>query len=189
LAETRVEPVAPGEVTGRLRREIVELHAAAHGRDPDGPREAVFGNDTIARHSARIGYSFVGAFDPGGRLAGFAYGYTGAPGQWWHDHVALGLSDEERRHWLEESPFELCEIAVRPDRQGTGVGGRLHDALLAGRPEPRALLSTAAEENEDVIAFYERRGWQIVLPLLRFPTAPEPYCVLGREPAAVPLPA
>lgn len=178
----RVQSVAPGEVAGRLRREIVELHAAAHGRDPDSPRESAFEHDTLARHSARAGYSFVGAFEDDGRLAGFAYGYTGGPGQWWRDLVAAAADDEQRRRWLEDPHFELCEIAVRPDAQRNGIGGRLHAALLAGRHEPRALLSTEVEDNEDVLGFYARRGWEVVLPLLRFPTAPEPYCVLGLEP-------
>jgi hypothetical protein len=47
----------------------------------------------VPRHLGRPGPRFVAEHAERGRLSGFAYGYTGASGQWWHDLVA-GLIDE-----------------------------------------------------------------------------------------------
>jgi ribosomal protein S18 acetylase RimI-like enzyme len=181
LAEAAVEFVPPDVVVGRLRPQIVEVHALAHGRSPRAPRQVEFGSATLPRHSGRDGFRFVAVVAPDGALAGFAYGYSGAAGQWWHDRVAAAMDDETRARWLDPPHFEFCEIAVLPELQGQGLGGRLHDALLAGRPEPRALLSTERNGNDDVLGFYDRRGWRVVLPEIRFGAEYPPYCVLGRE--------
>ena len=71
------------------------------------------------QHSGRAGWRAVGALDGAGELVGIAYGYIGAPGQWWHDEVARGMrrSGVSRSPWLADY-FELTELHVRPDAQG-----------------------------------------------------------------------
>jgi ribosomal protein S18 acetylase RimI-like enzyme len=171
-------------VVGPRRQEILDVHSLAHGRSAESARQQMFADDTLPRHAAREGFRFLAALESDGSLGGFAYGYTGASGQWWHDQVARAMDAATFREWLQPLHFEFCELAVRPDLQGIGLGGALHDALLADRPEPRALLSTARDDNDAVIAFYERRGWRIVVPDLVFQGAFEPFCVMGRELAA-----
>ncbi len=74
----------------------------------------------IAAHLERDGVRALAAVD-GPRMVGIAYGYAGAPGQWWHDQVRLALTAEQAREWL-DGAFEVCELHVRPALQGTGLG-------------------------------------------------------------------
>jgi ribosomal protein S18 acetylase RimI-like enzyme len=143
--------------------------------DATGPRlDAV-----VPRHMTRDGFKFVAEHDEHGRLAGFAYGYLSASGQWWHDRVAKAMKRRQRRRWLGPGHFEFVELAVRPDHRRRGIGAALHDALLDGLDAPTAVLSTQVD-NEPALALYRGRGWEIVVPELDFGTGGA-YCVLGRE--------
>jgi GNAT superfamily N-acetyltransferase len=57
--------------------------------------------------------------------------------------------------------IELAELAVLRDHRGRGVGGALHDALLAGLPHRGALLSTHREETA-ARRLYLGRGWRVL---------------------------
>lgn len=132
-------------------------------------------HEIIPMHLDRDGLRFVEEEDQAGLLAGIAYGYRGAPGQWWHDIVAGAMTPDQRRSWLRPGHFEVVELVVRPDLRGKGIGGRLHDALLAGIDDP-ALLSTQAD-NEPALTLYRGRGWETVIPALEFDWGT--YCVMG----------
>ena len=175
-----IRAVGTETLLGELVGQVVDVWANAHelGRASATRRE--FGGDRVPRHAARDGFVFLGAFEPGGRLVGFVYGYTGAPGQWWHDKVAAGLDAEARATWLDPPHFELTEIAVDPPWQGRGVGSRLHDAVLEGLPGDRALLSALAD-NAPVLRFYARRGWRVLLDELRFEPGRPVFSILGKE--------
>jgi ribosomal protein S18 acetylase RimI-like enzyme len=141
------------------------------------------------QHCRRAGWRAVGAVDGAGALVGIAYGYIGAPGQWWHDEVARGM----RRSGVTQSPwltdyFELTELHVRPDSQGAGIGEALLRDLLAGTDRPRVLLSTpekAADRAGRAWRLYRRTGFQDVLRRYCFSGDPRPFAVLGRS---LPLP-
>ena len=47
-------------------------------------------------------------------VAGFGYGYTGAYGQWWTEHVARSLTAAQRAEWLDPPHYEIVELHVRP---------------------------------------------------------------------------
>lgn len=51
------------------------------------------------------------------------------------------------------------ELAVRPSEQGRGIGQALHDALLDGVPQRRALLGTWTDDRP-ARRLYLRSGWQ-----------------------------
>ena len=53
-------------------------------------------------------------------VLGFAYGYTGEAGQWWHDLVVRKLTLENAEHWM-TNVFEVVELAVRPTAHGRGL--------------------------------------------------------------------
>jgi ribosomal protein S18 acetylase RimI-like enzyme len=134
----------------------------------------------VPRHLEREGFRFVAEYDEDGRLAGIAYGYRGAAGQWWHDLVAEAMDEQAREHWLAPGHFEFVELAVRPDLRRRGLGGRLHDALLEGLDAPAAVLSTEVD-NEPALALYRGRGWQVVVPKIDFGPDFAPFLVMGKE--------
>lgn len=135
-------------------------------------------DEILPRHAARDGFALVAAVDEG-RLVGFAYGYRGAPGQWWNDAVAAAMTRRERSRWLPPGHLELAELHVARDRRREGIGARLHDALLAAFPDaPTAVLSTQAA-NEPALVLYRERGWDVVVRELRFAPGAEPYSILG----------
>ena len=175
-----VEAVATETLLAELVGQVVDVWAAAHGLGRASATRREFGSERVPRHAGREDFRFLGAFDPEARLVGFVYGYTGGPGQWWYDKVAGALDDARRAEWLEPAHFELTELAVEPAYQGQGIGSRLHDAVLAGLPHDRALLSALAE-NARVIRFYERRGWRVLLPELRFEPGRPLFAILGKE--------
>ena len=176
----RIEPVGGETLLGELIGQVVEIWADAHGLGRASATRREFGGERVPRHSGREGFRFLGAFERGGRLVGFVYGYTGAPRQWWYDKVAAAFDETARADWLERPHFELTELAVEPAYQDFGIGSRLHDAVLEGLPHERALLSALAD-NDRVIRFYEHRGWRVLLPELRFEQGRPLFAILGKE--------
>jgi ribosomal protein S18 acetylase RimI-like enzyme len=163
-----VREVAPRDVLA-LRTQIAEIW-------PDASRDRIA--EILPRHLGRDGFRFHGAF-AGDRVVGFVYGYLGGPGQWWHDRVVTALGREASARWLPPGHFEFTELHVRPEWQRRGIGGRLHDALLAGVDAPTAVLSTQTD-NEPAIALYSGRGWQVIMPSLDFGSG-RPFLIMGKD--------
>jgi ribosomal protein S18 acetylase RimI-like enzyme len=134
----------------------------------------------VPRHLERKGFRFVAEWDADGTLAGIAYGYRGSAGEWWHDLVSRAMDDAARSRWLRPGHFEFVELAVRSDLHRRGIGGRLHDALLAGLDAPTAVLSTEVE-NAPAIGLYRGRGWEVVVPEIDFGADYSPFLVMGRD--------
>ena len=136
--------------------------------------------EILPRHAERPGFAIVAAVDEG-RLVGFAYGYRGEPGQWWHDAVRAAMEPPQRGRRLRPGHVELAELHVAHRWRREGVGGRLHDALLGSYPDaPTAVLSTQTA-NAPALSLYAGRGWEVVVPRLRFASGGEPYAILGRD--------
>ena len=123
-------------------------------------------------------------------LLGIAYGYCGAPDQWWQQQVVAGLHrvgvppDEINR--LMSSYFELTELHIHPRAQGRGLGEALARRLLAGRGEANVLLSTPEISGEANRAWrlYRRLGFTDVIRGYHFAGDPRAFAILGR---ALPL--
>lgn len=133
----------------------------------------------VVVHSRRAGFRAVAALDDDDSLVGFGYGYTGAPGQWWHDEVCDGLDRALVQHWLTDS-FELCELHVRPDNQNHGTGRALLTTLLAGIPHRRVILSTP-EGVTLAWHLYRRMGFVDVRRDHMFTGDARGFAVLGRD--------
>jgi ribosomal protein S18 acetylase RimI-like enzyme len=123
-------------------------------------------------------------------LLGVAYGYPGAPGQWWQQQVVLGLqrggSPPQEIARLMTSYFELTELHIHPRVQGRGLGEALARRLLAGRSERNVLLSTPETNGESNRAWrlYRRLGFTDVIRRYHFAGDPRAFAILGR---ALPL--
>ncbi len=141
-----------------------------------------------SEHVLRPGWRGVGAVlpTPEAPLVAVAYGYRGAPHQWWHQQVRDGLLRSGRRDdyvdGLLSDYFELTELHVRPGMQGHGLGAALTRRLLNGRPERHVLLSTPEVTGEDNRAWrlYRRLGFDDVLRDFTFAGDRRPFAVLGR---------
>jgi GNAT superfamily N-acetyltransferase len=131
----------------------------------------------LSSHLQRSGFRAQVAVDDEGRMVGVAYGYLGAPGQWWHDQVAAALTPEQEREWL-AGAFEVCELHVRKAHQGTGLGRSLLGALLAG-PVARTAVLTTPDADTRARRFYREGGWVDLRCGLRFPGDPRVFAVLG----------
>jgi len=136
----------------------------------------------MATHVRRPGFRAVATLTTDGQLAGFGYGYTSAPGQWWHDQVYGTLSDEARQRWFTDC-FEVVELHVRPPAQGHGLGARQLRALLTMADGTTTLLSTpeADEQKSRAWRLYRRYDFVDVLRDFRFPGDERAFAVLGRE--------
>jgi ribosomal protein S18 acetylase RimI-like enzyme len=152
-------------------------------------------------HSKRKGWQAVAAVDvpngTGGQpphemlveapMIGVAYGYCGAPDQWWQQQVLQGM----RRAGLEPSEigslmgsyFELTELHIHPRAQGRGLGEALTRRLLAGRGEAYVLLSTPEirGENNRAWRLYRRLGFTDIIRGHHFAGDPRAFAILGRK--------
>ncbi len=123
-------------------------------------------------------------------LLGVAYGYCGAPDQWWQQQVIQGLqrvgTDPAHIAELMADYFELTELHIDPRAQGRGLGEALARRLLAGRPETHVLLSTPEINGERNRAWrlYRRLGFTDVIRGYHFAGDPRAFAILGR---ALPL--
>ena len=160
------------------RTDVVAVYEAAFRLPPYdlSPRDIANFNREFREHVYLPGFRCAVAEEPDGTLTGFGYGFTGRPGQWWHDVVVGGLPRAQTRRWFHHF-FELTDLAVDPQAQGLGLGGRLHDTLLEGLRQRTACLSTV---DEDTVAYglYLRRGWQVLQSNFYFPDVALPYRIM-----------
>ena len=135
----------------------------------------------IGAHVRRAGFRAVATLTTEGQLAGFGYGYTSGPGQWWHDQVRSALGDSDRRQWLSDC-FEVVELHVKPSAQGHGIGARQLRALLSMADGSTVLLSTpeADEQKSRAWRLYRRFGFEDVLRDFIFPGDERAFAILGR---------
>ena len=120
-------------------------------------------------------------------LLGVAYGYCGAPDQWWQQQVVAGLQrsgypDPEIAK-LMASYFELTELHIAPRAQGRGIGEALARRLLSERGEANVLLSTPETNGEANRAWrlYRRLGFNDVIRGYHFTGDPRAFAILGRQ--------
>jgi ribosomal protein S18 acetylase RimI-like enzyme len=167
----------------RRTPELIDVYITAmrYPADLAGARSVLW-----EEHSHRAGFSCVIATGAADRILGLAYGYRGAPGQWWYSEVRRGVRPADEGRLADF--FELTELHVHPDWQGHGLGEAMLRGLAADRPERHMLLSTPEGENR-AWRLYRRLGFADVLRNYRFTGDPRPFGVLGRTlPLAPPAP-
>ena len=175
------EPAQLAELTARQLRqhlgEALQIYVTAMHYPPGTARHR---SPMWLEHMQRDGWLCMAAFDAD-TLVGIAYGYRGAPGQWWHDEVQRGLMLIDRRRAQRELAdyFELTELHVRPDAQGRGIGKALLTELLSRVDAPRALLSTP-EGPTRAWRLYRRLGFTDLLRHYHFTGDSRDFAVLAR---------
>jgi ribosomal protein S18 acetylase RimI-like enzyme len=193
----------PNDMERRLGDALgVYVDAMQYPRGTENQRAAMW-SEHIRRHGWR-GVAVVEAEVPEGAdgeappaaelgnapLLGVAYGYPGAPGQWWQQQVVLGLQRSglppHEIAGLMGSYFELTELHIHPRAQGRGLGEALARRLLAGRAERNVLLSTPEINGEPNRAWrlYRRLGFTDIIRGYHFAGDPRAFAILGR---ALPL--
>jgi ribosomal protein S18 acetylase RimI-like enzyme len=179
-ATPRVVAWSPEQFTRRVA-EAMNIYVKAMSYPPHaGSQRAV----TARRHAAHHGFACRAALLDDDTLVGFGYGYTTVPGQWWHDLVRKALDKPQAALWLANA-FELSELHVLPEYQGTGTGRRLLTELAGSLTHESILLSTP---DIDTRAFrlYRHLGFVDLRRHYLFPGDIRPFAVLG---ARLPLPA
>ncbi|MCX5045973.1 GNAT family N-acetyltransferase [Aldersonia sp. NBC_00410] len=142
---------------------------------------------TSTAASGEIGTAASGEIATASQLVAIAYGYRGAPQQWWQTQVHAGM---RKAGWGEAdirtmlaNYFEVTEVHVHPDAQGHRLGETMLAKLLDGRSEERALLSTpeVSGENNRAWRLYRRLGFTDVVRNFTFAGDSRPFAVLGRR--------
>ena len=188
--------LAPQDMQRRLGDALgVYVDAMRYPRGTENQRAAMW-----LEHTRRRGWQAVAAVEAHCRagevppaaelsnapLLGVAYGYCGAPDQWWQQQVVLGLKrggfPRPEITKLMGSYFELTELHIHPQAQGRGLGEALTRRLLAGRGEANVLLSTPETNGEANRAWrlYRRLGFTDIIRGYHFAGDPRPFAILGR---------
>jgi len=196
--------VSPSDMQRRLGDALaVYVDAMRYPRGTEDQRASMW-----LEHTRRYGWKAVAAVEAPDRsrlgdstdrsaealaaapLLGIAYGYCGAPDQWWQQQVVQGLqrvgADRMRIAELMTSYFELTELHIAPRAQGRGLGEALARRLLADRAEAHVLLSTPEINGEANRAWrlYRRLGFTDIIRGYHFAGDPRAFAILGR---ALPL--
>ena len=190
---TFLTDLSPADMQHRLGDALtVYVEAMRYPRGTERQRASMW-----LEHTQRPGWHGVAAFDVPGSpdvpdtfdsapLIGIAYGYRGAPDQWWQQQVVQGLrrvgTDERHLEALMSDYFELTELHIHPRAQGLGLGEALVRRLLTGRTETHVLLSTPEIIGESNRAWrlYRRLGFSDVIRGYQFAGDPRPFAILGR---------
>ena len=114
----------------------------------------------------------------GGDLVGFCFGFPlGAKTRWWDgllDQIDPSVTTEDGHR-----SFAIIELAVRATHRRRGIGRALHDALLTGCQQQRAVL-LARPEAPPALAAYAKWGYHTHGRLRPAPDAPV-YLAMSRE--------
>jgi ribosomal protein S18 acetylase RimI-like enzyme len=187
--------LSPTDMERRLGEALgIYVEAMRYPRGTEEQRASMW-----MEHTRRHGWKAVAVVEPDpdtpgnvsdAPLLGVAYGYCGAPDQWWQQQVVAGLkrvgADRARIDELMNNYFELTELHIAPHAQGRGLGEGLARRLLTDRAEKHVLLSTPEINGEANRAWrlYRRLGFSDVIRGYHFAGDPRAFAILGR---ALPL--
>jgi ribosomal protein S18 acetylase RimI-like enzyme len=171
----------PGwQAVGAVEVETIDAAEGAEGADGADGADGAAASPAVASTPSTAELSDAA-------LLGVAYGYPGAPGQWWQQQVVLGLQrgglQPREISALMASYFELTELHIHPRAQGRGIGEALARRLLARRGERNVLLSTPETNGESNRAWrlYRRLGFTDIIRRYHFAGDPRAFAILGRS--------
>ncbi|MEV7682878.1 GNAT family N-acetyltransferase [Streptomyces sp. NPDC088341] len=140
-----------------VRKTLIEVYAEVHADHLHRPHYSVerYG-ERLARHATEPGWeAVIGYHDD--QPAGYAYANAIAPDDRWWRRMSTPLPEGT----TERSTVALKEIMLRVPWRGTGLARRIHDELLAHRPEEQvSLLVNPLNGDGKVKDLYERWGYR-----------------------------
>jgi GNAT superfamily N-acetyltransferase len=149
----------PAVGAAALADELINVHLDARAELLDQPfYSAARFADRLGEHLADPNFELVTG-QVTSLLVGYAYGGSLPADTWWWSHLE-GVPDRELTRETGNRTFWLRELLVRKSCQHRGYAHQLHDALLAGRHEERAVLFVRADNPARL--FYRRWGWSLV---------------------------
>lgn len=158
----------PAEAVPGMRDELLAVHVDARAEllgQPFYSAERFW--ERFESYIRQPGFDLVTG-SVGGLLVGYAFGSTLPKGsRWWSDVEGAdpGFTVETGTR-----TFAFREILVRKAFQRRGYAHRLHDELLARRPEQRATLLVRSDNPARLL--YRRWGWTQVGFAQPFPDSP-----------------
>ncbi|MFE7141081.1 GNAT family N-acetyltransferase [Streptomyces sp. NPDC057644] len=165
--------IGPVDLAARVD-EALHVQAAAFGLSQD---EIDVRRHIVLRHLEHPHARALGATAPDGRLVGFVYGLPNDRAQWWSTIVEPYLRATGSDGWLDDS-FVITELHVHPDHQQRGIGRTLITAITDAVDHPRSILS-AIDKDSPARALYRALGYRDLARQVVFPSAPQPYAVMG----------
>ncbi len=173
-------------LTADVRQSLLAAYADVRAPLLDRPNYRIEAfAERLDQHAATPGFTLVLALDlalgqapgqaPGstdgiGTAVGYAYGNTVGPGDGYWQRLAEPLP----AGFTATPVLALREIGVRPPWRGTGTARRIHDALLADRPERRvALMVNPLAGEGKVLRLYEGWGYRGYNSQAATPLSPE----------------
>lgn len=154
--------VLDGRGAARIADELTGVYRSAFtapGYDESEESVEHFRTEVLLVHVDRAGFRCA-TLRIEEELVGFAFGHTGARGQWWTDRLAERLPQPIGDAWV-GGHFDVVDLAVEPRRQRRGFATALHDTLLNGLPHSRALLTTYRDDRP-APRLYRRLGWSLL---------------------------
>ncbi|MFH9607620.1 GNAT family N-acetyltransferase [Streptomyces sp. DH8] len=165
--------IGPVDLAARVDEALL-VQAAAFGLGQD---EIDVRRHIVLRHLEHPRARALGALAPDGRLVGFVYGLPNDRAQWWSTVVEPYLRATGSDGWLDDS-FVITELHVHPDHQRHGLGRSLITAVTDAVDQPRSILS-AIDKDSPARALYRSLGYRDLARRVLFPSAPQPYAVMG----------
>lgn len=153
---------------------ILPVYEEVYAEPPylEGPRDIAEFLERFARQTRRPGFRMAIARDNSRTPVGFTFGYRLPPDAVWWKGALTPLPDTfttETGH----RTFAVIELAVRAPCRRRGIARRLHNALLAGQPVERAVLTTRPEpEAAPAQSAYAAWGYRTIGQSQPWPDAP-----------------
>lgn len=155
MGEVDVEVVG-AEDASALTEEVCAVYQASHEAPPncEGPVDFARQRRSFLEVIEEDGFALAVARLEG-RVVGFAYGSLLTPDdRWFLERLPDGVADQRGTR-----TFGLWELGVLPELRRQGIGRRLHDAVLDGRPAERATLACESRLIDN-LRLYTSWGWR-----------------------------
>ncbi|MGW3833848.1 GNAT family N-acetyltransferase [Streptomyces microflavus] len=153
-----------GDAAREIVDELTSVYAEVYGVPPysgDPFFSVEIFADRLTAAFTMHGFEVVTARLDDGALVGYVHGVTLTPDRAWWASIADDLPADAKQATEAGDVFWLRELMVLPKATNQGIGRRLHDEMVNGRPESWTTL-TCIVDNEPARSAYPRWGYEVV---------------------------